>query len=43
MCIGMASERAGSFVETRKRFAREKALEVIDVKPLTSLDSKSKK
>lgn len=40
MCVGMASERAGSFVEARKRSVQEKAMEVIDVEPLASLDPK---
>lgn len=37
---GMVLARAGSFVETRKRSAREKMMEVIDVEPLASIDSK---
>lgn len=42
LCAGMKPERAGSFVEVRKRSARGKAMEVIDVEPLVSIEPKGK-
>lgn len=39
MCVGMATERAGLFVKARKRSALGKAIEVINVEPL-SIDGK---
>lgn len=38
----MKPERARSFVEARKRSARGKAMEVIDVEPLATIEPKGK-
>lgn len=43
MCVGMATERAGLFMEVRKRSAQGKAIEVIDVEPPASIDHKEKR
>lgn len=42
ICAGMASVRARTFAEARKRSARGKAMEVIDVEPLASIDPTEK-
>lgn len=42
MCVGMASEKVGLFMEVRKRSIGGKAIEVIDVEPLVSIDPKEK-
>lgn len=42
ICAEMASVRAGSFAKARKRSMRGKAMEVIDVEPLASIDPKEK-
>lgn len=42
ICVRMASARANSFAEARKRSERGKTMEVIDVEPLASIDPEEK-